>query len=108
MEGTVNIADFINTLKNEGLIIVSREDYEHKINFKEVRLRNFQKKLLEKDSLTIKEIVKGELLPVKTRQSINNWIDKGYFQDDMVFKGPDGLIRIVTIDIVRIRKLKNL
>jgi len=108
LNGTINISQFVNHLKQEGLIIVSREDYEQKINFNEVRLVQLQKKLLSKENLTIKQIVKGQLLPVKTRQSINNWIDKGVFADDEVFKSKDGSIRIVMCVVNRIRKIKNI
>jgi len=108
LDGIINISQFINHLKKEGLIIVSKADYEQKINFTSTRLRDLQKKYLSKEYLTFKQILEAKLLPITSRQSINNWIDKGIFLDGEAFRGSDGKMKIITSAIVRIRHLKNL
>ena len=107
MNGTVNISQFTEYLRSEGLIIVSKEDYEIRKGIKQMRFKDLQRKLLQKDYLTIKDVVVGKLLPVTTRQSVNNWIDKGVFTVDEVFINKDGKICIATCAILRVRKRKN-
>jgi len=108
LTGTVNISDFINHLQAKGLIIVSKDDYERKIDVKAMELKKLQQKMLSKQYLTIGEILKAELFDVKTHQSIKNWINKGFIKSDYVLENKRGQTIIISAEIKRIRELKNL
>ena len=92
MQGLVDISDFVNFLEKNDMLIVNRLQY----------------KLLQKPSLTIKEVVSGHLLPVKTRQSIKNWIDNGNIHESEVYIDKEGTTRIIIEAIKRIRTKTNM
>ncbi len=108
MEGIINIQDFTNYLKDNNLIIISRFDYEESINSKDVTLKKYQEKLLSKEYLDLKEVLAAKLLPIKSRQSIINWINRGVFKPGESFISPDdGRVKLITQAVIRVRKIKN-
>ena len=74
MEAIINASDFIDLLKKEGLVIVSKSFLESN---SEKSLIQKRLDLLAKKSLTIKELLDLQLLPVKSKQAIRKWIEKG-------------------------------
>lgn len=99
MEGYVKISDFMNHLKENNLLIVSKNDFvaatEEDFNLKRSRL-------LKQRAVTLHEIVEGRLLPLTTKQGIRHWIEKGIIQQSEVMKSRNGTIKILTSAIKRL------
>ncbi|MBF04994.1 MAG: hypothetical protein CMP76_17090 [Flavobacterium sp.] len=99
MEAIINASDFIDLLKKEGLVIVSKSFLESN---SEKSLIQKRLDLLAKKSLTIKELLDLQLLPVKSKQAIRKWIEKGTIKKSEVATGSDGKIRIQTSFLKRL------
>lgn len=76
MENLIKASDFMKQLKNEGLVIVSIAELQKISN---IEIHRKRKDLLSKKLLTIREVLELELLPVKTRTTIERWINEGVF-----------------------------
>ncbi len=91
METIIKAADFLDLLKNEGLVIVSKKELE-KLNSE--NLLQIRKDLMRKKWITISQVLKMELLPVKTKTSIERWIKDGTIKQEEVTKKQNGIILI--------------
>lgn len=91
METIIKAADFLDLLKNEGLVIVSKKELE-KLNSE--NLLQIRKDLMRKKWITISQVLKMELLPVKTKTSIERWIKDGIIKQEEVTKKQNGIILI--------------
>ena len=107
MKSLISVPEFVDYLKMNDMLIVSRLDYEVAIDREVMILQKLQERLLHKDSLTVKEIILAKLLPIHTRQSISNWIDSGIIKEGEVWTTKQGQLRIITQAIIRLRKLNN-
>ena len=96
MDKYIKISEFIEHLKQNDLIIVDRRliDY-HKPDISA---------LLQKRSVTIKQLADSGVLPVKSKQAIRNWIDAGKIRKDAVFTDKNGVVRIARTEILRLIK----
>jgi len=86
-------------LKAEGLVIVRGDELA---NHKEASLKVLQKKYMKKKSLTFKEILDAELLPVKSKQGIESWINRGHIKPAEVGEAKNGVRFILTSAIRRL------
>ena len=92
----INISEFIDYLKQNDLVIVDKQLVEyHKPDIHS---------LLHKRSVSIKELLDANFLPVKSRQSVRNWIERGIIRKDAVFKGRNGKLRIAGAEVKRLIK----
>lgn len=99
METVIKTAEFVNYLKKEGLVIVSKAELE--------RIGNTEKALMRKDMLSRKflkltEILKLELLPVKSKRSLERWIENGVFLPSEVSKNAYNQTIILTSSLIRL------
>lgn len=87
----VNISDFMNHLKQNDLVIVSRQELLEQEHIKVALIRD---RIERKRWLTIKEIVDAELLPVRTKQAVLQWIKTERIKPKYVSKNDAGVIKI--------------
>lgn len=99
MSEVVNIADFMNHLKQHDLVIVSRTEL---LNSSKIELDLLRRDLLKKKDLSIKDIIDAKFLPIRTKSGIRNWIAEGKFKENEVFKNKVGQVRILTSSIKRL------
>ncbi len=92
----INISEFIDYLKQNELVIVDKK----LVQFEQPDIKG----LLIKRSVTFKELLNANILPIKSRQSLVNWINKGIIREETVFIGKDGKKRIAGTEIKRLIK----
>ena len=91
MEGLINVSEFMDHLKANDLVIVSRKDLLlHTVTKREL----LRKDLLKRKWLTLREIIEAELLPLKTKQGIRDWITSGKIKAAEVMKNSQGSLLI--------------
>lgn len=99
MDGLIKASDFMDHLKANDLVIVSRKDLLlHTVTKRELARRD----LLKKTTLSLREILLMELLTVKSKQGIRDWIASGRIKPEEVFKDAKGELRILTSAVVRL------
>ena len=107
MTGKVSIQEMMDHFKKNDLVIVPKNlVYQAKINA--AKLVYVQEQLLgRKKSLTLREIAINRLLNVTTKQSINNYIKDGKIFEDEWFVDRNGVKKVLTTAIVRLRKIEG-
>ena len=93
----INANDFIETLKSQGLVIVSIHEFEAG---KELA----RKRLMRRKALTLKEIADHKLLPVKNKKTVNDWIVNGKIKPTETYQEKAGQKRVMVLTIA-IRRL---
>lgn len=93
----INANDFIEMLRSRGLVIVSAVDFE-------LGKQIARKRILKRTSLTLKEIVDHNLLPLKSKKGVNDWIENGTIKESEVIRdiGPKKMIKVLTSAIKRL------
>jgi flagella basal body P-ring formation protein FlgA len=86
----INANEFIETLKAQGLCIVSASEFEA---HKEI----LRRKIMRRNSLTLKEIVDHKLLPLTTKKGVEDWILKKKIKPEEVIRESDGKKRILVL-----------
>lgn len=86
----INANDFIQTLKDQGLVIVSIKDFE---SGKEIE-RN---RLMRRKALSLSEIVKAKLLPLETTKGVNDWIISGKIKANEWYQEAAGYKRVMVL-----------
>lgn len=99
MNQFVNTSEFISQLKKQGLVIVSISELEKISNLEKAQKR---KDLLRRNWLTLKEILSLELLPVKTKTSLERWIKNGTFKVSEVSTNNKNQTIILTSSLTRL------
>lgn len=94
----INASDFIETLKLQGLVIVSIREHEAAKDYA-------QQRALRKKSLSTKEISDLELLGKINKKTVQRWIDSGKIKTTEWYteSGPLKRIMILTAAIKRLR-----
>jgi hypothetical protein len=92
----INAVDFINQLKSKGLVIVSAKEFEAG---KEITRR----RLMRRKALSLAEIANNELLPVKTKKGVNDWILSGKIYPHETYIEEDGKKRVMVLTSAIIR-----
>ena len=95
----INAAEFIETLKKQGLVIVSAREHEAGLEIK-------RQQLLKKKSLSLKEISESQLLGKKTKKCLNDWIVSGKIHNDEWYRESKGHQRIMVLTMA-IKRLRN-
>lgn len=93
----IDANEFLETLRAQGLMVVSVKDFEAG---KEIQ----RKKLMKRKSLSLSEIAKFNLLPVKTTKGVNDWILSGKIKADEWYQEQNGYRRIM-ISTTAIKRL---
>lgn len=93
----ISVDDFMQHLKHNNLIIVPKDTW-----CKDADLRVLKSKMLRKKALTIQQIVKAELLPVTTRNSVVNWINNQTILPTETFESSNGVTMILTTAVIRL------
>jgi len=93
----INANEFIETLKSQGLCIVSVKEFEAN---KEI----IRRKLLRRKTITVKEIIDHRLLPLGSKAGVELWIKNQKIKPDEVIRESSGKKRtlILTSAIIRL------
>lgn len=92
----INASEFIETLKAQGLCIVSVNEFEAKKDLQ-------RKRLMKRQAVTVKEIVDHGLLPLKSKRSVMDWIEKGKIRENEVIREASGKNRFLVLTSAIIR-----
>lgn len=94
----ISATEFIETLKQQGLVIVSMSEHEAAKDYA-------QKRALKKKSLSTKEISDLELLGKINKRTIQHWIASGKIKTNEWYpeSGPLKRIMILTAAVKRLR-----
>lgn len=88
----IDAADFLETLKAQGLVIVSVHEYEATKDLA-------RKRLMRRKALTLKEIADYQLLPVKNKKTVNDWILNGKIKAAEWYQENSGQKRVMVLTI---------
>lgn len=99
MNAVIKAADFANYLHEQGLVIVSKVELER---MAKIEMNQKRKDLLSRNYLKLAEILKLELLPVKSKRSLERWIENGTFLPSEVSKNRLGQTIILTSSLYRL------
>lgn len=99
MDQFINTSEFISQLKKQGLVIVSISELEKISNVDKNQKR---KDLLRRKWLTFKELLMLELLPVKTRTTLERWVQNGTFKQSEVSKNNKNQTIVLTSSLYRL------
>ena len=96
-ETFINANDFITMLETRGLVIISKVDFE-------LGKQIARKNIMKRNSLTVKQIVDHELLPLKSKKGVMDWIANGKIHESEVIReiGNKNMIRVLTSAIKRL------
>jgi|LakMenEpi03Aug12_release.lakeMendotaPanAssembly.Ray.scaffolds.fasta_scaffold2372292_1 hypothetical protein len=99
MEGTVKIKDFMDHLKANNLVIVSKSDF---VAVSEEDLQLKRSMLMKQKSISIREIVDAKLLPLRSKEGVRQWIKSNIIRPEEVLISSNGQIKILTVAIKRL------
>jgi hypothetical protein len=99
MEAVIKASDFAKYLEKRGLVIVSKSQLEQ---MAKTDIHQKRKDLLRRSTLTLGEILQLELLPIKTRTSLERWIQNGTFLPTEVARNKHNQIIILTSALTRL------
>ncbi|MFD1292669.1 hypothetical protein ACFQ5N_02365 [Lutibacter holmesii] len=101
----INVSEFMDHLKENNLLIVSRSDYENGENVANAKLLKKQKSLLNKPAVTPYEMVKYKLTHYN---SITGIKASQLFKPGEMYHNSKGKLMVVTSAVKRIRTNKHL
>jgi hypothetical protein len=99
MDRLISVDDFMQHLKQNDLLIVSRKDL---LDSSRIELDLKRRDLMKKKDLSIKDVIDGKFLPIGTKSGIRIWIKEGKIKEDEVYKNRAGQIRILISAIKRL------
>ena len=102
---TAELTEFMDHLKQNDLIIVSRNDYENGVNIEAAKKQAIQNKLLNKPALTLYQVVQNKLTHYT---SIRGLAASKDFKPGEMYLNKKGVRMVVTSAILRIRNNKHL
>lgn len=86
----IDANEFLETLQAKGLVIVSAKELQAN---KEID-RN---RLMRRKALSLSEIVRAELLPLKTVKGVMDWIAKGKIKPGETYQEASGYKRVMVL-----------
>lgn len=86
----INANDFMETLRANGLVIVSVSEYEATKNL-------VRKRLMKRKALSLKEIADHNLLPMKSKKGVNYWILNGKIKPTETYCEATGKKRVMVL-----------
>lgn len=92
----INANEFLETLEKRGLVIVSAREHEAGKDL-------VRKRLMRRNALSLKEIADHNLLPVKNKKTVNDWILSGKIKANETYKEKDGHHRVMVLTSAIIR-----
>lgn len=86
----IDANEFIETLKAQGLVIVSVREYEATKDMQ-------RKKLMRRRALSLSEIANNRLLPVQSKKTVNDWILSGKIKPTETYREESGKKRVMVL-----------
>jgi len=100
MEGVVSVQEFMDHLRLNDLVIVKRGEL---LDSTKINLELMQANFLKRKHLSCGEIVKAQLLPLKSDEGVRHWIKSERIAKDEYFYTNSGRLRILVTAIKRLR-----
>lgn len=93
----IDANQFIEMLQAKGLVIVSASEFQ-------LNKHIIRKKMMKRESVTLKEIVDNNLLPLTSKKGVLHWIESGKIHEKEVIRnvGNNNMIRVLTSAIKRL------
>lgn len=99
----VAVNDFLNHLKENGLVIGKASEFVGNLEFDLQVKRNQLKK---QKAVTFKQVLDAKILPVKSKTALAYWISEGKFKEGETYKcAKTNRIMILTSALVRLNYL---
>lgn len=95
----IEVNQFMQMLKRKDLVIVSRSEL---LADKDAELMRLRRDSLKKKSLTFKQVLDLKLLPIKSKQGLQNWINEGTILPGEVYETKKGIRMILTAALKRL------
>lgn len=92
----ISAVEFIESLKSQGLVIVSLHEYEASKDLT-------RKRLMRRKALSLKEIADHKLLPVKSKKTVSDWILNGKIKPTETYREKNGQQRVMVLTSAIIR-----
>jgi hypothetical protein len=86
----INANDFMETLRANGLVIVSVAEYEATKDMA-------RKRLMKRKALSLKEIADHNLLAMKSKKGVNYWILNGKIKPTETYTEASGKKRVMVL-----------
>lgn len=86
----ISADEFIETLRQRGLCIVSVKEFEAGKDFG-------RRRLMKRNVVTLAEIVSNNLLPLTTKKGVEGWISSGKIKPEEVIRESGGKKRILVL-----------
>ena len=86
----ISASEFIETLQQRGLVIVSAKEFEAGNDI-------LRSRLMKRKMLTLKEITDHKLLPLHSKKGIEDWIKNGKIRAEEVIREQHGKQRILVL-----------
>lgn len=81
--GVINIKEFMQHLKDEGLVIV-RADEIGLVG--ESKLNDFRRRMMRRNAISFSDFLKMKLIPITTRNGLQSWAEKNLKENEF-YKG---------------------
>lgn len=89
----VAIDDFLDYLKKNDLVIVSASEFQAN---KQIELSALRGRLMKKRAIRISDIVKAQLLPYKSKTSVDRWVKNKLTENIHWYRDKAGRIMVLT------------
>ena len=99
MEALISASDFMEHLKANDLVIVSKTQL---LDNETLKLELLRKDLLKRKSLSMQQVVNGQFLPVRSKSGIRSYILSGKIKQSEIYPDGHGRIMILTSAIKRL------
>lgn len=94
----IDIAEFMNHLKAEGLVIVRADEIGVSAH---IHLADFRKRMMKKKSISFSDVLKMQVLPVKTVNGLASWVERNLKPDETYQETKGKKCRMIMTSAIR-------
>ena len=94
----VDISEFMERLKAEGLVIVRADEIGMAAEF---RLIDFRRRMMKRRALSFSDVLKTGLLPVKTATGLGTWVRQHLKEDEYYQETKGKKCRMIMTSAIR-------
>lgn len=102
MDLQINPEHLAQFLKQQNLLIVSKDEFLNKIGYEQTALMHKQKALLKQFAIKYKDIIDYKLLPLTAKTSIDDWVRAGKIKPGEMIKDSKGVKHVLSGAIKRL------
>ena len=94
----IDISEFMERLKAEGLVIVRADEIGMTAEFK---LMDFRRRMMKRRALSFSDVLKTGLLPVKTATGLGTWVRQHLKEDEYYQETKGKKCRMIMTSAIR-------